>query len=734
MLKLSRFFCDGLIIALLGICFQGNSLLYSQEIAGNTWVRIADCPGDSAGREIPPARGATWVFCPPLNGFVRYGGFTPRFSNAMDFFDLKNKTWSIIWGEDENYPLERPGGGMAWMIQWDESKQKIFLGGGRATTYAGSRGIYSFDPKTKSFTCLTQELPSGVLGMVYDPKADIFVGAPGAGSEAPNKTWVFSVKSSKWEQKPTSPCPQDIWFGGMPMIYHEDLGRIIAIGNIAKDFTVWAFDSQKLAWEKLSIPNGPSPRTNFALGYDNFRKVILLHGGSKTGTTDPFYDTWVLDVAKSEWKEIKTPGLPPLKGINNRDEIIYKLALAYDPVSKRMVLADADLGVWAFRYDPETLSNITSTPSSFVPTVNLAAKNAPAKIEKDREEFAKEKRLILPTELNPKITSLNDNSIIALNGGQNLHGHEVGWTYDSDAGVLVKYGGCGNRCHPFWTGYSNSLLIFDPGTERVYARRVCDIAGAARPATGCTRSVAYDNVQKVTWLFGGVGSGPYCPGSTAGSVSYNILTDQFELAKQPWPEGLGNPGCLVQFASESGLAFYYQMNKAWLFNNKTASWSMKPNTGGPEGGGYVYQRIAYIKSKKIFLVLSVKGQPADPKKNQLDTQENNTYSYDPATNTWTDLKPANQPPFRASKFGLAYDSKNDVVLLVGGGTGWNAGPRNDMWVYIVKENRWEEVKPQLAGDLKAVPVFPDGMHCDYDHRHNAFILAHQGIFAYRYKK
>jgi len=731
-----------LVFLLMIVFLTQHNLLNAQEIPANTWVRLADCPGDELKREVAPNRGATWAYCPPLNGFVRYGGYTPRFSNALDLFDPKTKVWTRIWGEDENYPETRPGGGMSWMVQWDEAKKLIYIGGGRATNFAGSRGIYSFDPSTYAFKAITTELPRGAVSLAYDAKEEIFVASPSSRSDSPNTTWVYSLKSGKWDKKATTPAPQDTWAGGYPLVYHEASGRVMAVGNFEKQMCVWAFDSVNFKWEKLNAQNGPSARNLITIAYDPVQKVIIGYGVSPDGRSpNPLNDTWTFDPEKLEWKEIASPGPTQLKnnddGFKGRNELVFCSALSFDPIRKHMVMADPDLGVWAIRYDPKEPMGKEPQNGGYTPKLLDAIKNPPAKPAKNREIEAKETLLTFPSPLNKRIIDMPDNSMIELAANQRLHGHEIGWTYDSDAGVLIKYGGCGNNSNPYWAGYSNSLLIFDPGTERIYARRVADVAGANRPSTGCTRSVAYDANQKLTWFFGGVGSGPYCGGTYSSTYSYDITKDIFKGNTQKWPYELANTGCLVQYSPDHNMAFFYRTNVAWIFDGKLAEWNKKDTKGGPTTGGQVYNRMAYVKSKKLFLVLGISGQPADPKKDIPDTLANQTFTFDPSTLTWKDLKPENQPPPRQSKFGLAYDSKNDVVLLVGGGTGWNAGLRKDMWIYHVKENKWEEVKPTPTDGLKSAVSFDDGMQCDYDSRHNAFIIAGNGgygVYAYRYKK
>lgn len=705
------------------------------ELPANTWVRLADCPGDAEGREIPPGRGATWVYCPPLKSFLRYGGFTPRFSNALDAFDPVSKKWMRLAAEDENYPETRPGGGCCWNISWDEKRKVVWLGGGLATGYAGSRGIWTYEPSAGKFECYSKDLPPGVQKVCFDPVNGLFVAQPWPKSDGmgAGTTSIFTIADRKWQQVPTNPSPQPMWGGHIfSMAFDAGVGRVLAFtseGGKDKPNEVWTFDGAARKWEKVELSGGPSYRTRSVLAYDPEQKVHLLHGihpGVNTPSDQQsLNDTWILNAAKKTWQEIKTPGPTEMKGIKGRTETLYRQGLAYDPGRKCFMLADPDLGVWAFRYDPKAEPGKACINDGFVTTVGKAASNPPPEGAADK---LKEVRRALPSPLNSRIADMPDNSVMPLGGGA-LPGGEVGWCWDPESGTFVKYGGCGNGSSPFWTGYGNSLLYYDPGVERWYTRRVGDIAGAMRPSNGCTRSIVHDSGRKVLWFFGGAASGPYCPvpAEPVGSFAYEMKTDRFSLVTGDTKAGMGGNGCMLQESPDYLVAICPSKDKVHTFDMKTASWSAKA-TPGFIGLTSVYSRMAYVNSKKFFLVLAASGGEDKDLVNQ-------TMAYDPASGTWKDLAPKEMPPSRGCKYGLVYDKKNDVVLLMGGGTGWNKGWRNDMWAYIVKENRWEKVTPALTGGAKAVPEFTDNMPSGYDERHNAVIFTQNNMpWAYRYKR
>jgi hypothetical protein len=705
------------------------------EIPANTWVRVADCPGDAEGREVPPGRASTWTYCPPLKAFLRYGGYTPRYSNALDQFDPASGKWKRLAAEDENYPDDRPGGGCLWAVQWDERRKAVLLGAGWARGFAGSLGIWSYDPVGGKFTCLSKDLPAGVARGCFDLANGLFVTQPWPRSTGLGEgvTMVFTLDDRKWVRLNTNPSPQPQWGGHIfPMAFDPTIGRVVAFaGEGAKGAPneVWTFDGAARKWEKLeTAPGGPSFRLRSVMASDPDNKVLLLHGvhpGSQPSDDGGLNDTWVLDPAKKQWKEIKTPGPTAMKDLLKRTVTLYRQSLAYDPELKRFTLADPDLGVWAFRYDPAAEPGKECAAGGFVPAVGKAAASPPPEGAADK---LKEVRLTLPSPANKRLLDMADNSLMPLGGGA-MSGDEIGWCWDPENAVFAKYGGCGNSQSPFWSQYGNSLALYDPGTERWHVRRASDVSGAMRPANGCTRSVLHDSGRKGLWFFGGAASGPFCPwpAEPTGAFSYDLKTDRFSVVSGNLKTGMGSNGCMLEEDPDLLVAICPLKDKVHTFDMKTASWSAKA-AKGYASNGEVYWRMAYIRSKKIFLVLEANGEPNK-------TTANRTMAYDPAAGTWTDLAPKEHPSPRGCKYGLVYDSKNDVALLLGGGTGWNAGWRCDMWAYVVKDNRWEKISPVLAGGAKAPPAFNDNMPSGYDERHNAVIfLEGNSPWAYRYKK
>jgi N-acetylneuraminic acid mutarotase len=71
---------------------------------------------------------------------------------------------------------------------------------------------------------------------------------------------------------------------------------------------------------------------------------------------------------------------------------------------------------------------------------------------------------------------------------------------------------------------------------------------------------------------------------------------------------------------------------------------------------------------------------------------NDTWSYDPATGAWTELKPAGRWPSGRDGHSLIYDPVGKRIILFGG-SDTNARPLGDTWAYDPKANTWTELEP-----------------------------------------
>ncbi len=66
---------------------------------------------------------------------------------------------------------------------------------------------------------------------------------------------------------------------------------------------------------------------------------------------------------------------------------------------------------------------------------------------------------------------------------------------------------------------------------------------------------------------------------------------------------------------------------------------------------------------------------------------NDTWAYDLAANTWTDLSPEGAVPFARLAMSLVYDAASGLMIMFGGGS-------NDTWAYDPTVNTWSDITPE----------------------------------------
>ncbi|HYE04727.1 MAG TPA: kelch repeat-containing protein [Planctomycetota bacterium] len=99
---------------------------------------------------------------------------------------------------------------------------------------------------------------------------------------------------------------------------------------------------------------------------------------------------------------------------------------------------------------------------------------------------------------------------------------------------------------------------------------------------------------------------------------------------------------------------------------------------------------------------------------------NDLHVFDLAANAWSRLEPTGSRPEPRSRTSLAYDSRNDV-LLVYGGMRADGTMLGDTWIFSPTANRWTEMRPARTPTVDGIS--PSWERVAYDPDHNVFIFA-----------
>ncbi len=249
-----------------------------------------------------------------------------------------------------------------------------------------------------------------------------------------------------------------------------------------------------------------------------------------------------------------------------------------------------------------------------------------------------------------------------------------------------------------------------------------DLAPASPPPACHYGSMVYDSARRVAFHFGGELVDGYSNSTWAYDPAPNTWTELKPSGAIPTARCLSaaayDPvgGRIILF----GGAVYDQdkdemlrFNDTWAYDPATNTWTeVKPSGTVPSvrsGTSMVYDP----GSKKMVLFGGGDGKAVF----------NDTWTYDPAENRWTKLKPSGSPSKR-ERFATDYDPVRRAVLLFGG-EGME-GYLNDTWSYDPAANAWTELKQSGT-----TPTARFGSAMVHDPASNRFILFGGGVYASR---
>ncbi len=120
----------------------------------------------------------------------------------------------------------------------------------------------------------------------------------------------------------------------------------------------------------------------------------------------------------------------------------------------------------------------------------------------------------------------------------------------------------------------------------------------------------------------------------------------------------------------------------WAYDDDTNTWTNMSPASRPSGRwGHA---LAYdSRANRVILFAGYDGSNA----------LNDTWAYDYANNTWTEMRPAKSPPISAMH-AMAYDGRSDRVISFGGLAA--IGDSNDTWAYDYANNTWTKLTPILS--------------------------------------
>lgn len=146
------------------------------------------------------------------------------------------------------------------------------------------------------------------------------------------------------------------------------------------------------------------------------------------------------------------------------------------------------------------------------------------------------------------------------------------------------------------------------------------------------------------------------------------------------------------------------------FNNETWTYSLSSNTWlqmypGTKPPARWFSAMVYDSESDRTILFGG---------STMEHYFNDTWAYDLNTNNWTMMKPSYAPSPRLLH-AMVYDSKNDNIILFGGGVGNFS--HNDTWIYTYNNNTWLKSNPPRSNPSSRI-----GHTMNYDSASNRVIL------------
>jgi N-acetylneuraminic acid mutarotase len=287
------------------------------------------------------------------------------------------------------------------------------------------------------------------------------------------------------------------------------------------------------------------------------------------------------------------------------------------------------------------------------------------------------------TTLESTTTTLPPATWESLNPGGDAPGVRFGasLTYVPSTSNLILFGG--------WTGgtsYVNGVFAYDPSTNTWI-----DLSPkGVTPAPRAVHSAVYDPDSDRVIVFGGYDGISYYNDTWAYDIASNTWIFLHPAGSVPAARGghslVYDPDAktMILFGGWNGLTEY---NDTWAYDPTANTWAnLRPAGRAPAARDS--QAVAYdpdSKSAILFGGWSTTKEFAD------------TWAYDPVLNTWSELVPSGESPTARASHQMVYDPTVEKTVLFGGGR--STAVFNDTWSYDFASNSWTQV--DLTGDAPA---------------------------------
>jgi N-acetylneuraminic acid mutarotase len=223
-----------------------------------------------------------------------------------------------------------------------------------------------------------------------------------------------------------------------------------------------------------------------------------------------------------------------------------------------------------------------------------------------------------------------------------------------------------------------------------------DLEPAAPPYLRNSHATVYLPASNKVLMFGGIANSPTSALWDDATWSYDLATNAWSNLQTPAPP-LSRWGHAMVYCPPTGKVILFgghsfpggvdtDLNDLWSYDPATNAWT-RLNPGGSLPPVRADHMMVYVPATGKIIVLGGMYLPtgAQSYKNLSDM-----WSYDPMANSWTELHPSPMPAVKSGC--LEYDPSSKKVILFGGTEA--GGPvSNGLWTYDPVANTWTKVAP-----------------------------------------
>ena len=440
-----------------------------------------------------------------------------------------------------------------------------------------------------------------------------------------------------------------------PLVYDSESDRIIMFGGAIQNMQVdyddtWSYDLNTNNWTEMSPTTHPSARQWHQMTYHSGLDKVVLFGGYIGGSGESWdnsEETWTYDYNTNTWTNMAPALSPP--GMSGAD-------MVYDSESNLIVLyggwpdgaytSPALIETWTYDLASNTWTNVT-------PSVQPSCRSwGQMAYDSESDDIV----LFGGWEIFPELWApLNDTWTYDTNtntwteivtDGPNILGD---LTYDSESDRVVFWGGVEDVAENV---YVSETWTYDDNSG------TWEQMSPPQTPNGRTRGeVTYDSESDRVILFGGTLNSGY----SANDIMNDLWT--YDLNDNLW------------------------MNVDWDWNEMTPALSPDPTT---------YPAMTYDSESDLVVLFGGHNEALYQANGYWG--DNETWTYDYNSNTWTEMSPSTAPSLRCLA-DMVYDEESDIIILFGGARYGDEGyldKLGDTWAYDVNTDTWANMSPTIS--------------------------------------